>query len=377
MKTLKQRGAASLLHENLSGLEIILYICANYLRMEFTASQIAALIGGRVQGNAGSKVNRFAKIEEGETGSLSFIARESYLPFLSNSNASVIIINESFKIPSDTRATLILVPDAHQAFVKLLQAYHSAKKLPAGIDPLSFIHPDSQVGEDVWVAPFAYLGKNVKLGNGVKIFPHVFIDENVSIGSETILHSGVKVYHDSRIGSNCIIHSGTIIGADGFGFAPNQGNYEKVPQTGNVIIEDHVEIGSCTTIDRATMGSTIIRKGVKLDNLIQVAHNVEIGENTVIAAQTGIAGSTKIGRNCMIGGQVGIVGHITIADEVKIAAQSGIGASIINKGEVVQGSPAFPIGDYKRAYVVFKKLPLLEQKIQELEKALAVYKHSG
>lgn len=345
--------------------------------MEITASQIAALIGGKVRGEADIKVNRFAKIEEGEPGCLSFISRETYLPYLPESKASVIIINQSFKIPSDTKATLILVPDAHQAFVKLLQSYYSAPKLPSGIDSLSYVHPEAKLSNDVWVAPFAFISKGVRIGEGVKIFPHVFIDENVSVGNGTILHSGVKVYHNAVIGSNCIIHSGTIIGADGFGFAPNQGNYEKVPQTGNVIIEDHVEIGSCTTIDRATMGSTIIRKGVKLDNLIQVAHNVEIGENTVIAAQTGIAGSTKIGKNCMIGGQVGIVGHITIADEVKIAAQSGIGASITNKGEVVQGSPAFPIGDYKRVYVVFKKLPLLEQKIQELEKALAVFKHSG
>ncbi len=374
---MKLSGTISLLQENLSRLEIILYLCANYLKMEFTAGQIAALIGGKVQGNADIKVTRLAKIEEGEPGSLSFIARESYLPYLGSSQASVIILNESFKVPSETRATLILVADAHQAFVKLLQAYHSAKKLPSGLDSLSFVHPETEIGTDVWVAPFAYVGKNVKLGNGVKIFPHVFIDDNVIIGEKTILHSGVKVYQDSVIGNHCVIHSGTVIGADGFGFAPNAGSYEKVPQTGNVIIEDHVEIGSCTTIDRATMGSTIIRKGVKLDNLIQVAHNVEIGENTVIAAQTGIAGSTKIGRNCMIGGQVGIVGHITIADEVKIAAQSGIGTSIMNKGEIMQGSPAFPIGDYKRAYVVFKKLPLLEQKIQELEKALAVYKHSG
>lgn len=345
--------------------------------MEFTAGQIAALIGGKVQGDADIKVNRFAKIEDGEQGCLSFISRDTYLPYLAGNKASVIIINESFKIPSDNHATLIMVPDAHQAFVKLLQVYHSSKKLPSGIDPLSFVHPDAQISEDVWVAPFAYIGKGVKIGKGAKIFPHVFIDENVSIGNNTIIYSGVRVYHESVLGSKCIIHSGTVIGADGFGFAPNQGNYEKVPQTGNVIIEDYVEIGSCTTIDRATMGSTIIRKGVKLDNLIQVAHNVEIGENTVIAAQAGIAGSTKIGKNCMIGGQVGIVGHITIADEVKIAAQSGIGSSVINKGEIVQGSPAFPIGDYKRAYVVFKKLPLLEQKIQELEKALAVYKHSG
>lgn len=345
--------------------------------MEFTAGQIAALIGGKVKGDENAKVNRFSKIEEGEPGCLSFIARETYLPFLSESKASVIIINQSFKIPASVNATLIVVDDAHQAFVRLLQVYHSAKKLPTGIDGLSFVHPEAHIGADVWVAPFAYIGKGVKLGNGAKVFPHVFIDENTQIGNDTILYSGVRIYHDSIIGSKCIIHSGTIIGADGFGFAPNHGNYEKVPQTGNVIIEDLVEIGSCTTIDRATMGSTIIRKGVKLDNLIQVAHNVEIGENTVIAAQTGIAGSTKIGKNCMIGGQVGIVGHISIADEVKIAAQSGIGSSIINKGEVVQGSPAFRIGDYKRAYVVFKKLPLLEQKIKELEKALAVYKHSG
>jgi UDP-3-O-[3-hydroxymyristoyl] glucosamine N-acyltransferase len=343
--------------------------------MEFTAGQIAAQIGGTLKGDSDIKINRFAKIEEAEQGCLSFIAREAYLPLLEHSRASVIIVNDSFKIPEKPGAALILVSDAYQAFVKLLQLYHSARSLPSGIDSLAFVHPETIIGKNVWIAPFAYVSKGAKIGDGVKIFPHVFIDENVTIGNDTILRSGVKIYSDTVIGNHCIIHSGTVIGADGFGFTPNGNNYEKVPQTGNVVIEDHVEIGACSTIDRATLGSTIIRKGVKLDNLIQVAHNVEIGENTVIAAQTGIAGSTKIGKNCMIGGQVGIVGHITIADNVKIAAQSGIGSSILNKGEVVQGSPAFPIGEFKRAYVVYKKLPLLEQKIQELEKALALYKH--
>jgi UDP-3-O-[3-hydroxymyristoyl] glucosamine N-acyltransferase len=344
--------------------------------MEFTAGQIAALVGGRLEGDPQIKVSRFARIDEAGPGCISFIARENFLPLLETTRASIIIINESFKRQA-IHSTLIHVNDAHQAFIKLLQVYYSFKKLPTGIDSMAFVHPEASLGQDVWIAPFVYVGKGASIGDGAKLFPHTFIDENVTIGQHTILHSGVKVYYDTVIGSHCILHSNCVIGADGFGFAQGTHDYKKVPQIGNVVIEDHVEIGAGTTIDRATLGSTIIRKGVKLDNLIQIAHNVEIGENTVIAAQTGIAGSTRIGKNCMIGGQVGIVGHIVIADEVKIAAQSGIGTSITEKGAVVQGSPAFAIGDYKRAYVLFKKLPLLEQKINELEKALAVFRHTG
>ena len=243
------------------------------------------------------------------------------------------------------------------------------------IEQPSFIASSAKVGTDCYVGAFAYIGNNAVIGNNVKIYPQAFVGDNVVIGDNTTLFSGAKVYSECKVGANCTLHTGTVIGADGFGFTPNsENNYKKVPQIGNVVIEDHVEIGANTSVDRATLGSTIIRKGVKLDNLIQIAHNVEIGENTVIAAQTGIAGSTKIGRDCMIGGQVGIVGHITIADKVKIAAQSGIGSSITTVGEIVQGSPAFGIGDFKRTYVVFRKLPELEKRVKELEQLLKAQK---
>ncbi|MCC6384251.1 MAG: UDP-3-O-(3-hydroxymyristoyl)glucosamine N-acyltransferase [Bacteroidia bacterium] len=345
--------------------------------MKFTAEQIAVAINGSVVGDKTVQVTQFAKIEEGREGSLCFIARENLLHHLEGNKASVIILNESFEIPNGLKATLIRVKDAHTAFVRLLQLYHHSNELPTGIDGLACIHPSAKLGKNVWVGAFSFIGKGVELKDGVKVYPNVFIDENVVIGEKTILHAGVKVYQETVIGNECVIHSGTVIGADGFGFAPSGSSFEKVPQTGNVVIKDRVEIGANTTIDRATLGSTLIHEGVKLDNLIQIAHNVEIGENTVIAAQTGIAGSAKIGKNCMIGGQVGIVGHISIADGVKIAAQSGIGSSIDTPGTIVQGSPAFGIGDYKRAFVIFKKLPLLEQKINEFEKALAAFRNSG
>jgi UDP-3-O-[3-hydroxymyristoyl] glucosamine N-acyltransferase len=263
------------------------------------------------------------------------------------------------------------VENAYNSFVQLLEIYNRIQLDKKGIEQPSFISATAKIGEDCYVGAFAYIGNNVSVGNRVRIYPQVFIGDNVTIGDDTTLFAGARIYSDCKIGSDCTLHTGTVIGADGFGFTPNSVNeYKKVAQIGNVIIEDHVEIGANTSIDRATLGSTIIRKGVKLDNLIQVAHNVEIGENTVIAAQTGIAGSTKIGKDCMIGGQVGIVGHITIADKVKIAAQSGIGSSITTEGEIIQGSPAFNISDYKRSYVVFRKLPQLEKRIKELEQLI-------
>lgn len=328
--------------------------------MEFTASKLAEVLKGKVEGDPDTRVHKLSKIEEGSPGSLSFLANPKYTDYIYDTKASVVIVNNDFQPARPVSATLIRVPNAYESFAALLEMYQASRENKKGIEQPSFISPSCKYGENCYVGAFAYIGNNVVLGKNVKIHPQAYIGDNCRIGDNTVINAGVKIYNDCEIGEHCTIHSGVIIGADGFGFTPNAANnYKKVPQTGNVVIEDHVEIGSNTTIDRATLGSTIIRKGVKLDNLIQVAHNVEIGENTVIAAQTGIAGSTKIGRNCMIGGQVGIVGHLTIADGVKIAAQSGVGHSITLENEIVQGSPAFNIGDYKRSYVLFRKLPEL------------------
>ncbi len=340
--------------------------------MEFTARQIGDLLKGKVEGNESASVSRLSKIEEGENGSLSFLSNPKYIPYIYTTNASIVIVNNDFIAEQPVKATLIRVENAYQSFVQLLEIYNNIQRDKKGIEQPSFISPSATLGENCYVGAFAYIGNNVKIGKNVKIYPQVYIGDNVTVGDNTSFFAGVKVYSDCVIGSDCTFHTGTVIGADGFGFMPNSSNeYKKVSQIGNVIVEDHVEIGANTTIDRATLGSTFIRKGVKLDNLIQIAHNVDIGENTVIAAQTGIAGSTKIGKDCMIGGQVGIVGHITIADKVKIAAQSGVGTSIANQGEIVQGSPSFQISDYKRSYVVFRKLPALEKRIQELEQTIA------
>jgi UDP-3-O-[3-hydroxymyristoyl] glucosamine N-acyltransferase len=340
--------------------------------MEFTARQIADLLNGTIEGDSEAKVSRLSKIEEGMPGSLTFLANPAYTPYIYQTRASITIVNTDFEATQPVSSTLIRVPNAHLAFAKLLEVYNQVRRDKKGVEENAFMDPSSSEGSDVYRGSFSYIGKNVTIGNRVKIYPQVYIGDNCVIGDDTTLFQGVKIYSDCVIGKWCTIHSGTVIGADGFGFQPNsENNYSKVPQIGNVIIEDHVDIGSNTSIDRATLGSTIIRKGVKLDNLIQIAHNVEIGENTVIAGQTGVAGSAKIGKNCMIGGQVGIVGHITIADGVKIAAQSGIGASITKENEIVQGSPAFNIGEYKRTYVVFRKLPEIEKRIAELEKERA------
>lgn len=338
--------------------------------MEFTALQISDLLQGKVEGDGTVKVNRLAKIEEGAPGALSFLANPKYTPFIYTTNSSVVIVANDFVAEEPVKSTLIRVADPYAGFAKLLEVYNQIVRDKKGIEQPSYIAASAKTGVDCYVGAFAYLGNNVKLGDRVKVYPNAYVGDNVVIGNDTTIFAGVKIYSDCIIGNNCTLHSGVIIGADGFGFAPASGSYNKVAQIGNVVIEDNVEIGAGTTIDRATLGSTYIRKGVKLDNLIQVAHNVEIGENTVIAAQTGIAGSTKIGKDCLIGGQVGIVGHLTIADNTRIAAQSGVGTSITQPGQIIQGSPAFPISDYRRTYVVFKKLPDLDKKIQELEKAL-------
>lgn len=343
--------------------------------MEFTARQIADLLKGKVEGNENAKVSRLDKIEEGADGGLTFLANPKYTPYIYSTKASVIIVDPSFVADQPVSATLVRVENAYKSFVQLLEIYNQIQRDKKGIEQPSYISASATLGKDIYVGAFAYIGNNVKVGNNVKIYPQVYIGDNVSIGDNTTLFAGTRIYSDCVIGKDCTIHSGSIIGADGFGFTPNSENqYSKVAQIGNVILEDHVDVGANTTIDRATLGSTIIRKGVKLDNLIQIAHNVEIGENTVIAAQTGVAGSTKIGKDCMIGGQVGIVGHITIADKVKIAAQSGIGSSITGEGEILQGSPAFGIGDYKRSYVVYRKLPALEKRVKELEQLIAELK---
>jgi UDP-3-O-[3-hydroxymyristoyl] glucosamine N-acyltransferase len=337
---------------------------------KFSAEQIAALLGGTIMGDPKAFVTKLSKIEEGQPQSLSFLANPQYKDYLYSTDASIVIVSKDFvaEKPVKKTCTLILVDDPRASFAVLLEAYNQQRNNKIGIEQPSYIAKTASLGENIYVGSFASIGEHVKIGKNVKIYSNCVIGDNAEIGDNTVLFAGVKIYSDCVIGSNCRIHSGAIIGGDGFGFAPgSENNYKKIPQIGNVIIEDNVEIGSNTTIDRATLGSTIIRKGVKLDNLIQIAHNVEIGENTVIAAQTGVSGSTKIGRNCMIGGQVGIVGHLTIGDNVKIAAQSGV-AHNLKEGDLAQGSPAFDAGHYKRSYVVFRNLPAMNNKLNELEK---------
>ncbi|GAA4055055.1 UDP-3-O-(3-hydroxymyristoyl)glucosamine N-acyltransferase [Flavobacterium chungnamense] len=338
--------------------------------MKFTAEQIAGILEGEVIGNPNAEVFKLSKIEEGTIGSLTFLSNPKYQNFIYSTEASVTIVNKTFEPEQAISTTLIKVEDAYQAFSKLLEYYNQVKLMKSGIEQPSVLSENVTYGTDLYLGSFCYVGKNVKIGNNVKIYPNTFIGDNVVIGDNCVFFAGVRVYSETEIGNNCVIHSGTIVGSDGFGFAPHEdGTYSKIPQIGNVILEDNVEVGSCTTIDRATMGSTIIRKGVKLDNQIQIAHNVEIGENTVIASQTGIAGSTKIGKNCMIGGQVGIVGHITIGNNVRIQAQSGIGKSI-GDGEVVQGTPAFNYGDFSKSYVHFRNLPKIVSDIDDLKKKI-------
>ena len=342
--------------------------------MKFTANQIAEILDGEIDGDKNVEVYKLSKIEEGEDGSLTFLSNPKYTPFIYSTKASITIVNKSFVSENKIKTTLIKVDDAYVAFSKLLAFYDEVKLNKSGIETPSYLSESSKVGKNLYLGAFAYIGNNVIIGDDVKIYPNVYVGDNVVIKDNTTLYAGSKVYSETIIGENCTIHSGAIIGADGFGFAPNEeGIYSKVPQIGNVIIEDNVDIGAATTIDRATLGSTIIRKGVKLDNQIQVAHNVEIGTNTVIAAQTGIAGSTKIGQNCMIGGQAGIAGHLTIGNNVRMQAKSGIGRNI-KDNEILQGTPAFGYSDYNKSYVYFKKLPELVATINSLEKEIKALK---
>ncbi len=342
--------------------------------MKFTAKQISEILEGEVEGNPNEEVFKLSKIEEGEKGSLTFLSNPKYTSFLYTTNASVAIVNRSFIPEKEIATTLIKVDDSYKAFSTLLEYYNQVKLNKSGVEDPHFISESATIGADVYIGAFSYIGNNVIIGDNVKIYPNVYIGDNVSIGNNTTLFAGAKIYSESSIGNNCTLHSGVIIGCDGFGFVPDEnGVYKSVPQTGNVIIEDNVDIGASTTIDRATLGSTIIREGVKLDNQIQIAHNVEIGENTVIAAQTGVAGSTKIGKNCMIGGQVGFAGHMIVGDNVRVQAQSGVGRNL-KDGAVVQGSPSFNYGDWNKSYVHFKNLSKLVDRINELEKKLTTQK---
>ncbi|MCB0698604.1 MAG: UDP-3-O-(3-hydroxymyristoyl)glucosamine N-acyltransferase [Chitinophagales bacterium] len=341
--------------------------------MHFTAEQIASLIQGKVEGDPQASVSKVAKIEDASTGDLSFVANPKYEEYLYKSNASIIIVNDSLNIESSVKATLIKVKDAYSSFALLLERYNDliSNGHRSGIDSTASVSESAKIGADVYVGAFAYIGDNAHIAEGAQIYPGCVIGDNAQVGTKSKVYSGVRIYNDCIIGDNVIIHSGTVIGSDGFGFAPQKdGSYKKIPQIGNVIVEDNVEIGANCTIDRATMGSTRIKKGVKLDNLIQIAHNVEIGENTVIAAQTGISGSTKIGRNCVIGGQVGIVGHITIADYTSINAQSGLAKSVNTPKTALTGSPAYDYKSSLKSQAIFRNLPEIQQRLISLEKTV-------
>lgn len=340
--------------------------------MQFTAKQIAELINGKIEGNPDVAVSSFGKLEEATEGQLAFLANPKYEEFLYTTRASIIIINTSLEIEKEIGATLIRVPDAYSSFAVILTAYSEmARANLTGIQEPSFIASTAKLGENVFVGAFAYLGNHVKIANNVKLYPQVYLGDHVTIGDNSILYPGVKIHHDCVIGKNVCIHAGCVIGGDGFGYAPQaDGSFKKIPQIGNVVVEDNVEIGANTTIDRSTLGSTIIKSGAKLDNLIQIAHNVEIGLNTVIAAQSGVSGSTKIGNNVMIGGQAGIVGHIVISDGTKINAQSGVAKSIKIPNTAVTGSPAYDYGHALRSQILSRNLPELEKRIKQLEQII-------
>lgn len=336
--------------------------------MTFPAAQIAFLINGKVEGDTQVSVNSFGKIEEATEGQLAFLANPKYEEYLYSTKASVIIVNESQELKQPVKATLIRVPDAYSAFATLLSKYQEiVQQQLTGVQEPSYIFKSAKYGDNVFIGAFAYLGENVRVGNNTKIYPNAYLGNNVVIGDNTIIHPGVRIYHDCKVGNNVTIHAGTVIGSDGFGFAPQaDGSFKKVPQIGNVVIEDNVEIGANATIDRATIGSTLIKSGAKLDNLIQIAHNVEVGHSTVIAAQAGVSGSTKIGNGVMIGGQAGIVGHIQLGDGAKVNAQSGVSKSL-EPGKAVTGSPAYDYTSSLRSQAIFRNLPEMEKRLKELE----------
>jgi UDP-3-O-[3-hydroxymyristoyl] glucosamine N-acyltransferase len=344
--------------------------------MEFTAEAIAGFLKGEIEGNPETKVNTVAKIEEGHIGALSFLANPKYEHYIYSTKSSIVLVNKSFVASSEIKSTLIRVDDAYEAFASLLRLVDQSRPRKKGIHPTSVIETSAKIGSDVYIGPYSYIGENCIIGDGCSIYPNVYIGDNTKLGTNCTINPGVTIYHDCIIGESCIIHAGSVIGGDGFGFAPqSESEYMKIPQLGNVILEDHVEIGANATIDRATMGSTIIRKGVKLDNLIQIGHNVEVGENTVMAAQTGIAGSSKIGKNCMFGGQVGISGHVKVPNGTKIGAQAGIPGDVKEENAVLLGTPAFDLKQFLRSSVVFKKLPEMKIKLESLEKEIESLKN--
>jgi UDP-3-O-[3-hydroxymyristoyl] glucosamine N-acyltransferase len=346
---------------------IFSYFCA----MLITAGQLCRLLGGHLEGDPDVTVDKPSKIESAQQGSLSFLANPKYEPFVYETSASVLLVSEDFKPSKPLSLTLIRVPDVYASLGVLLETFNAEEQLLPGVSSLAFVHKDAVLGANVTISPFSYVGAGARIGDDVIVYPQVFIGEKVRIGASSKLYAGVKVYHNCVVGKECVIHSNTVLGSDGFGFARSEnGSFSKIAQVGNVCIEDKVEIGANTVIDRATMGSTMIRKGVKLDNLIQIGHNVEIGEDTAIAAQAGVAGSVHIGRNVLVGGQAGFVGHISIADGVQIQAQSGIATSVSSEGERIYGSPAIKYIDYLKSYSIFRKLPELQRKLNELEKEL-------
>lgn len=338
--------------------------------MEFSAKQIAQMLDGKVEGNENVVVNKLCKIEEGEEGGLSFLANPKYNHYLHSTKASIVIINEDFEQEEEIKTTVIRVKDAYSCFAKLLEIYNQYRLNKTGISSLAFIDKQAEVAEDAYVGEFAVISKGAKVGKGAKVYPHVYIGENVKIGDEVSIFSGVRIYHDTVIGNNCVLHSGVVLGADGFGFAPlPDGTFKKIAQIGNVILEDNVEVGANTTIDRATMDSTRVMKGTKIDNLCQLGHNVTVGQSTVMAAQTGVAGSTKIGSNCYIGGQVGFAGHIKIGDRCSIGAQAGIISDVKDEAKII-GSPAIDAKAFMKSYVYFRKLEQMKNKIDALEKRI-------
>ena len=344
--------------------------------MEFSAKQIAEFIQGTIVGDENATVHTFAKIEEGIPGAISFLSNPKYTPYIYETQSSIVLVNNDFVPEKEVKATLIKVNNAYESLAKLLNLYEMSKPKKTGIDPLAYIAPTAKIGENVYIAPFACVGDNAEIGDNTSLHPHATVGSGAKVGHDCILYPNVTVYHDCRVGNHCILHAGSVVGADGFGFAPSPEGYEKIPQIGIVVLEDHVEIGANTCIDRATMGATIIRKGVKLDNLIQIAHNVEVGSHTVMASQVGIAGSTKVGEWCMFGGQVGVAGHITVGNKVNMGAQSGVHSSI-KDGEALIGTPPMPLKGYFKSSAVFRKLPemylelnSLKKEIEELKKQL-------
>ncbi|MBR1838078.1 MAG: UDP-3-O-(3-hydroxymyristoyl)glucosamine N-acyltransferase [Bacteroidaceae bacterium] len=345
--------------------------------MEFTAQQIADILQGTVQGNPQATVNTFAKIEEGKPGALSFLANTHYEHYLYETQSSVVLVNNDLQLQSEVQATLIRVPNAYEAVARLLQLYDAQKPRRTGIHPLAFVSDSAEVSEGAYIGAFAYIGDGAKVGRGTQVYPHVVVEERAQVGEDTILYPGVSIYHDCVVGSRVILHSGCVIGADGFGFAPTAEGYSKIPQIGNVVVEDDVEIGANSCVDRSTMGSTRIHRGVKLDNLVQVAHNCEVGSHTVMSAQVGVAGSTKIGQWCMFGGQVGITGHAVIGDRVQTGAQAGIAGSVPEGHKALLGSPAIDYKQFARATTVFKKLPEMYRELNALRAELDALKQQS